>query len=330
MKIVYLEPRASFRNNLRSDTLWGLICWGIKTVYSEEKLEEFIAGYKTGKILKISSLFFYKGVDKEERKLFFPRPILEPLNLNRFFKENNIESKKERAKYISKIKQFKKIEMIDQDTLAKFLTGELTEESFFMKEELWKNTPELKREDVLHNTIDRIKNTTVEGALFTTSEQYIKNGGLFFLIDGSEELLKIVEGALRFFNHIGFGGDASIGKNSFQVEIEDFNFPVPENPNAFVTLSLYSPLEEELSYYKGKSESLWYDLETRKGKFGGQFIKTSRFWKDSVLMFKEGSVFPLLNKESYGQNKVVLSKDENGYFDVYHFGYAFDLPLRLN
>jgi len=330
MKIVYLKPRASFRDNLRSDTLWGLICWGIKTVYSEKELEKFISGYSEGKVVKISSSFRYITKD-DKKELYFPRPILKPLNLNEFFEKNDITLKKEKADYITKIKKFKKATIVNKENFLKFLSGEFNEQTYFLSKEWEKRIDPIKREDVLHNSINRLTNTTSkdDASLYTTSESFAKDGGLFFLIDGDEEQIKIVEGALRYFDHIGFGGDASIGKNSFDVTTEDFSFPEVNDANAFITLSLYSPASEEINNFAEEKENVWYDLETRKGKFGGQYVKAKSFWKDSIIMFKEGSVFNSLNKENYGENKIVKQKSNDNDFNIYQYGYAFNLPIKL-
>lgn len=48
MKTVYLEPKATFKTDLQSDTLFGLICWGIRQVFSEQKLEELLAQFAAG------------------------------------------------------------------------------------------------------------------------------------------------------------------------------------------------------------------------------------------------------------------------------------------
>jgi len=325
MKIVYLTPKSSFRENLRSDTLWGLICWGINTVYSKETLDNFIADYDKGKAFKISSTYRFFREDEKET-LLFPKPILEPIDINRYFEENKISERLERATVIKRLKDYKKVRFIDKETFEKFLAGEFNETSYFSSN-LWdKKIPNFKREDVLHNQINRLTNTTEEGYLFSTSELFANNGGLFFLMDGTDENLKLVNGALNFFAHVGFGGDSSIGKNHFDIKIDDFTFNKIENPNAFVSLSLYAPKKEEITEYKKSKNLFWYELEARKGKFGGQFIKAKSFWKDSVLLFKEGSISPKLNSENYGRNIQVMKHDD---LKIYQFGYAFNLPIKI-
>jgi len=337
MKIVYLEPRSSYRNNLRSDTLWGLICWGIKTVFSEQKLEEFIEEHKE-KPVKISSVFPFKvnSKDSNKKKLFFPRPILQPLNLNHFFESKGIDKKSERAQFIADLKKFKKVKFVEKSTFEKFLEGELNETEFFLNKSLWeKENDFFKKEDILHNSINRLTNTTYSSSddkrasLYSTTETYISNGGLFFLIDGTPEQIELIEASLRFYSHVGFGGDSSIGKGYFKISVDDCELPESDNSDAFVTLSLFLPNDDELAEFQNDKSRVWYELEARKGKFGGQFVKINRFWKESVLMFKEGSVFPNLNKSFYGKIKTVMSQEENGMFDVYHYGVAFDLPIKL-
>ena len=325
MKIAYLTPKSSFRENLRSDTLWGLLCWGIKTVFSEEDLTNFLSEYNNGNGLKISSTFRFFDIEKK-RIHFFPKPILKPIDLNEYFDNEKITEKADKAEVIRLMKLYKKIKFIEKENFEKFLSGEFNESSFF-KSEKWKDTlPSFKREDVLHNQINRLTNTTEKGALYTTTEFFSENGVLFFLFDGNESQIKLISGVLNFFSHIGFGGDSSIGKNHFDISIEDFSFKNIQDPNAFVSLSLFSPKPNEITEFKRSKSKFWYELEARKGKFGGQFIKAKNFWKDSVLYFKEGSVFPHLNSVNYGRNIKVMKGNE---FDVYQYGFAFNLPIKI-
>ncbi|GJQ64191.1 MAG: hypothetical protein SCALA702_32440 [Melioribacteraceae bacterium] len=334
MKIVYLKQKSSFKNNLRSDTLWGLICWGIKTIYSEENLESFLGGYSEGRVVKLSSAFPYKNSIDKDKIRFYPKPISKPLNFNEYFESRGLKKKEEKAKSIAFMKKFKKTRYLDENTFKLFLAGELNEEALF---EIFsggktiESLPEIETSDVLHNTINRLTNTTTTGAgsLFTTTEMFIKDGGLYFLLDGPDAEVSLVEGALRFLEHFGFGGDSSIGKGHFDVEIKEFNtFDSLNKSDTFVSLSLYNPSNIELEFFKENPENTWYELETRKGKYGGHFEKPTKFWKKSLLMFKEGSVFPQHN-DSPGQLVSVKDKESDVNHPIYQFGYAFNLPIKL-
>lgn len=327
MKIIYLKPKSSFRNNLRSDTLWGLLCWGINNIFGESKLKDFINSYNEGgNVLKVSSAFPYINVNGK-RNLYFPKPILKPIDINNYLDFYKITSKSNRSQVISKLKSFKKVKYINENAFFDLLNGRITEYELFTNTQIWDNNDinvSIKSVDIMHNTINRLTNTTLEGNLYIDSEIFAKNAGLFFLLDGSIDQINMVTAALRFYSHIGFGGDAAIGKGYFDIQIEDYNLTINKNANSFITLSLYSPVQNETIEFKKHPNLCWYELETRKGKYGGQHIKDTNFWKDSVLMFKEGSVFPNLNKTNYGINKIVK---RTSYFDVVNFGYAFNLPF---
>jgi CRISPR-associated protein Csm4 len=330
MRIVYLNPRASIGGPLRSDTIWGMLCWGIRNIYSEKELQSFLESYSLGEksALKVSSAFPFIR-ENGSRTLYFPKPMMEPFDWNSYFEGKNKDEKVEAVTYLKKLK---KVDLISRDTFFAFLKGEITEVSFFEKRELWDSSVKsrFRNQDVVHNTIDRISNTTVEGALYTKEEIFIKDGGLFFLLDGDEKYVQMAEAALRFYSHMGFGGDASIGRNSFRIEFEDFEFPEVRDANCFVTLSLYNPAEDELRHFKLNSDYSWYETEVRKGKAGGQFLKVNDFWKASTMMFKEGSVFSSMGRKHYGRNIAVKEKNAEIDHQVLQFGVAFNLPIRVN
>ncbi len=140
--------------------------------------------------------------------------------------------------------------------------------------------------------------------------------------------MKLVESSLRFFAHVGFGGDSSTGKNHFDIEIEHFNFPEIKDADGFISLSLYHPAKNELEFFKNNPDKFWYELERRKGKLGGQFVNAKDFWKRSLLMFKR-LVFASMNKNNYGKNVIVKEKNKEINFTIQQFGYAFNLPIKI-
>lgn len=340
MKIVYLKPRASFRDNLRSDSLWGLICWGIKTLYSDEELESFIAGYSDGYPLKISSAFRYI---KEGEKItrFFPKPQLPPFNFQEMLEG---KKKSEKMEIFKKLKDWKSQKMVTEEVFLKFLSGGLTEFDFFNDSSLWNSDrlgKHFKEEAEIHNTINRLTGSTNSvktedgkdegktGGLFSRDEIFTKSGGLFFLMDGEEKYLKMAEAALRFYSHTGLMGDSSTGKNHFDITFADYSLPEVKDAESFVTLSLYHPRKEETDLYQSDDASCFYELETRKGKISAGHLNSKDFWKDSVLSFKEGSVFKSDSKPGYGRIKKVKEITGPKSFGVYQFGVAFDLPARI-
>jgi len=187
--------------------------------------------------------------------------------------------------------------------------------------------------DVQRNVIERLSGTTTEGGLFYTEEMFFgKNAGLYFLVKilrneiSGNKLEDMLNSALRFIQDRGIGGDVSVGKGHFEVEfLSRFNW-VKEltNPNAFTTLSLYYPADE-FSSFSSNRERMWYKSVKRKGKVEASFVDVKNVWKESLMMFSEGSTFPLRDKEIYGRNH--LSKKEE--YEIQHYGFAFPVKIRM-
>lgn len=336
MKIIYLEPRSAFTGEYRSDTLWGLICWGIRMIFSEEKLKEFIATYSTqSPALKVSSAFRYKDT-ADGRIRFYPKPMSKPFEWEAV--SAGAKTKNEKVSLHKKIKGYKKINYLDESRFISYLQGKLTEADIFNGYEEWEDALSLtgyfKSEERLHNSIDRLSGTTSEGALYSNEASYAFNGGLFFLVETAEGWEKIVEPVFNFYSHFGFGGNSSTGYNHFKFKIENFSFPEIKGANAFTILSLYLPKEDELKFFSGFAENnqtpLWYEITERKGKAGGRFINPKKFWKKSFFAFTEGSVFPCMEEKThYGKiaEADLMNRDQLGY-TPYQFGYAFALPVK--
>ena len=98
-----------------------------------------------------------------------------------------------------------------------------------------------QRQIVSHNTIDRISGSTLpQGGLFSSEEYYFyKDTGIYFLLDIRDNQVEPKLSALwPFFEHIGLGGDASIGKGSYKFIEEDFS-GFSNNPDVKKTLFFF-------------------------------------------------------------------------------------------
>lgn len=351
MKIVYLYPNSTFRTELRSDTLWGLLCWGIRFIYGNAALEKVLATYESGTPeFMISSTFPFIESD-EKKHLFFPRPILPPSS--KIPKESNpsisLKGMKDR-------KKLKDIAFISQKTLEEIANGTLSGQA--LSDYLLNQTesmPQYQSESITHNYLNRLTNGTHEengtGQLFHVEEKFLsikkeikpertaektlikkketnpeakEKAGLFFLINGEETK---IEAALRYLCQIGLGGDTSIGKGNFSYKMDDFKMPPVTNPNAMMNLSLYYPQKTELSAYSG-SPYFQYIMEERKGKIA--MIK-GIYEKKMTMMFSEGSIFPYQETEVLGGNKIVQAENKalNIPYNIYQYGHAFMIPLQL-
>jgi CRISPR-associated protein Csm4 len=333
MKIIYLEPKSTFRTDLRSDTLWGMICWAIRNIYGNSDLENFMQSHINNKPeFIISSPFPYTTIENK-RTIFFPRPIIPEKYLDK-----SIINRKEKIEKAQQRKDIKKIQFLDYNNYINIISGvkRLSEvlNNIVNRNDVSKS-PVLKSESITHNTVDRLKGGSLilkdGGQLFHVDEFYFdikvdenEKAGLFFLVKGNTDKL---EGALRYLEHIGIGGDRNIGKGYFEIKIEDFDFEEPEEYNAVTNLSLYYPTKEELATFEG-NELFNYQLEERQGYMS--FLKHKNFDKPATMMFKEGSVFPVIDNDVYGINPIVKNKSESQPYNVYQYGIGFMIKMKID
>ena len=316
MKAVCLQPRGAYRNPLHSDTLFGLICWAIRQVFSEERLVGLLGAFAAGRPPFLLSSAFPCTREGAGWRFFLPRPFLAPPSPAASL------SREEAHRH----KRYKRLRYIPVAHFKQFVQGAYGDGSYYASgawEEM--ELPILWRTDRLHSTIDRLRGTTDgEGTLFTRPEY--RTSGLYFLLDGEEA--ELVVNALRFLEDFGWGGGNSVGHGHFAATIRESPLGTPiDEPDRFITLSLYYPRPDELVHFR--SGEVWYELTVRKGKVGGHFLRTGDFWKRSVMMFAPGSTFPVMaERQVYGCNPIVKKRQDGLPFDVQQFGYAFALGMK--
>lgn len=324
MKIIYLIPSAGYSTELRSDTLWGMLCWGIRYLWGKDELLAFIHKASIGQPeFIISSTFPFKQ-HGSERIPFFPNPFVIAHDDPHTDAETALEFYRLR-------KKLKAVEWLSLEDFTAVINGELTTSDLFwrIREEyrlkkqieedhqeffpsgqtVRRTPPRLEENSLTHNTIDRLQGGTLSiadpddpeskaGQLFHAEEYFWMdihnesdverpNTGIFFLADGDTRKLEPV---LHLFRHLGMGADRTTGKGFFNFHIEDFQLrePTEDQSNALLNLSLYHPTPEELQVWKSSDGCIQYMLERREGYVGGY---RERRRKQMRQYFKEGSVF---------------------------------------
>lgn len=262
----------------------------------------------------ISSAFPFVG---KEIAHFFPKPIDRPQKL-----ENMMD--------MEGMKKLKKIRYIHESIFNKWINGGVNEaylarniNDYKIKGELiypkeLKLSFNIEPLDIPRNSINRQSQLS---DIFYSSGNYYKNAGLFFLVrfmnkENEKKYRDVLLGAVKFLRDRGFGGDVSAGKGHFGlIDFTDKEIlQQPEKGNRFISLSSYHPAQDEINAYKEK-KGLWYDIFTKRGRGSdGRNRKQVRF-------FTEGSTFPDLNKEIYGE-AIPVDKE------AIEFGYAYYVRMR--
>jgi CRISPR-associated protein Csm4 len=348
-KIVYLQPQSAglFRSKLRSDTLWGALCWAMRMVEQDggAKLGQLLAAYAEPQEegiapFYLSSAFPYLSRQdehgQEQKRLFLPYP-LEPY---RDQSPEKLPSDPQALKELMRIhkKQEKRKQWISWEVFSARFCGGPT--SVVNVDTV---LPRIGARAMAHSSIDRTRLGTLDtkqgGLLYHTNENYLyfeadtkerewSDAGLYFLVQ-TEDFAPL-EPALRFLEDFGLAGDRSTGKGHFRIEWQDIEAPEASEAGekaARLCLSLYHPTQAEAQAIdNAKGRLCRYKLEDRQGRYSWQkkHIQTGHF------CFAEGSVFPRLDalQGHPGQNKLLPSQDGASH-PVYRYGHGFMLDIKI-
>ena len=366
---VYLKPRGALAGEIHSDTLFGAICWAIRMLYGASYLEEMLTDFGKHPKFVLSSAFPY-GYRDGVKVRFYPKPLLPDLTseqvkqlarekVSRPRREDPLAEKREIVEVVGKAKRIKAAVYISEHIFEEIVKGQTDTQALlrrFMdgrgtvrKDIEWVGnalitTGERKEidpdgeydafwqmTDVQRNETDRVAGATAEGRLFFSQGTVFRRGtaGLWFLV--RTEDLDLVKSALRYLGDTGIGGDRTVGKGHFEIEVEGEELKVPEagDGNASVVLSRYIPSEEECDFTKGTfcSYTLTALCPKHEARLPGIGHHT---YKTLLRMFEPGSILPITGKkEVYGQIVPVGTSAEAGGWQVWHSGMAVLALMKI-
>jgi len=301
---------------MQSDTLFGHFCWALRYVKGERALIEFLGAFSEDNAPLILSSGFPKG--------YLPMPVLRPLSLD---EEEVIAQKcKSKLEFAREMKDLKKVLFIPIEALQ-LLKDNLSCFNLYNKhidgEVLLENPNIWSVAETWHNAKNRLTDRVVEGKLFAKEDIFFSEGAdiaVYFEDSyfGIDELCKLLD----FIARSGYGADKSSGRGFFEYRlIDDWDLPVSENPNAFMSLSHYHPKEGD--FIEG-----FYETTTKFGKIGGHWasgIEGGPF-KMPLLMLTPGSVLvPGKQKDFYGGLIANVHRKEG----IVHYGISLPLKVRV-
>jgi len=313
--ICRFKPKSSFHlgtkegwtegteKQIHSDTLFSAFCHNFLLLYGQKDLEEFLSLYQQQPPVLFSSVL--KRIDD---KWLFPVP------LNQFPNDPDL----------------RKISLIDLESFNIAINGKSIEQtlaenknSYFQDD--WKN-PKISTYTTPRVTISAFTNTVVtEGDGFYQIGQvsFDSSVELYFLYKLSEDFPESkFQAVMRLMADEGIGGDRSVGKGVFQYpEFDSVEINTPENPNAFVSLSLYFPAKLPIQ----KIDTAFYNIISRKGYIYSPYEQNKL--KKPCRMFTEASVFG--NDTFDGGTLVDVTPDDFYLHKVYRYGIPLTIPCKL-
>ena len=328
---------------IHSDTFWAVLAnyWALLGSAGGITFEEFLQSFNAGDdgggvtvnrspLFTISSAFPFTTKGRQYC-YWLPKPLSVPFSLSQ---ENTEESReKERSRFG---KSLKKAQFLSHDT---FLRWQGFAEPVGYEVDKDSDDAVGKSEVRPQSAIDRISNRS---NLFHSGLSYLdpdgeREGLYVFLRTSDDRVKKALDEVLAVISEAGgIGGDISSGCGELSnYSIESVEDTGPDwtflggcdGANANCLLSLCLPrTPTEIS-----SRLIAYDTVLRKGWTGSLTTNMQRKRK-TFYMLSEGTV--LIGQEPGCMVSVTpdnqTTPEWHGFHEVYRYGYAFSVPIRIN
>ena len=332
--IVHLIPESNFEIIPHSDTIFGAICWAIRTLFGKKKLKDILKEFwEQNPPFLLSSTFPYKQIDNE-RIYYLPKPYIEPLSMDDL-KELSGKVKIPTRPYhktenfhfmhvLEKYKKFKKLKWIPYPAFKKVQNGAGEKELFQDFLDGLIREPNITRSiAVQKNRLDRLS-FSISGSgetFFQIEQSFMEGWGLYFLVktNNLDEYLKPV---FMYLQDSGIGPDTKTGKNWFKAKISEKSLIENNLPsNKFITLSRYIGIDEiDIQNSRYGIESVRSKVESRF-EFAGEDI-----WKAQVMYFSPGSLIKLKEQKPYYGGLLPVKKIKGE--TIYQYGYAYPAYIQ--
>lgn len=286
---VTIKPLSNFATSLKGDTIFGQLCWSIRYVFGEERLENLLANYTSQPFLIVSDAF---------ARGYLPKPSMPMAYLN-----EDAEKKKENRKKI-------------------WLTLDDLQQGNYQ------NAKDNKEANNINKDASTVKNS-IDYSLFSTSEKftpfiedenYISKQDIYFLLDEHQLSLEDLKQAFENMALFGYGKNASIGKGRFILKICRKVEVKYENKKSFMTLApSILPSCEDL-------ELCFYEPFTRFGKHGGELANQHPF-KNPLLLADSKAVLHF--KKDYEKQYIGKAiKNYSSNKGTVHQAYSIIIPIK--
>lgn len=326
------EPRVGLEGCVEmvsSDTLFSAVANAWVTLYGKSSLEALLTEFKRATEepdpplpFRLSSAFPYL-----KDQFFFPKPFSSP-------------SEGQYGDEETERKGLKDLKFLPADLFAKWISGRLEKSDFGerIKHEKARQKHLAKKGILPRLRLDRLD--LASNLYFCGQVYFPEEGGLYFLVEGTEPMLAQLCEALQLLGELGLGGERALGFGRFTVrewkkveEVEALRFLVSDpGQDAFLTLSLYHPSDHEIRLLVKQEKAgdlkgenlIGYQLVERGGWVDSPELRFA-LRKKTCRLFTEGSVF---QTEPQGCLIDVTPEPVNkAPHHVYRYGFAFPVGI---
>jgi len=283
-----ITPTSFFASKLQGDSIFGQMCWMIKFIYGNNKLEELLNDYKVNPFMIVSD-----GMPND----YFPKPTLPPYLLN-----EDINQKK-----LNKKKLWLSLEDLQK---GNFNFAKTSEEIDYAQKEF----------SQIKNSLNykTFKTDSKNFAPYSDSLIELSKSDIYFLIDEDRFDLKMLKKTFELLSKNGYGKDATNGKGRFEFsEFKKIDFF--KSSTTFMALSLFSPKNL-------KAKEIFYEPITKFGKHG-YFLANKNAFKAPLLLAKSGAVIIFDEKKDI-QYIGRSIKNHSSHQNTIHQAYSIVLPIK--
>ena len=274
-----LAPLTAFGTPLAGDTFFGQLCWTLRRLYGNPRLNALLDGYTAGHPFAVVSDALPQG--------FIPLPSLP----GSFWSPSSGERKA--------LKKKRWVPLADVHTpLAAW--RDLASNDAEMAEAIVGHGQAVQTERAQpHNTLNRRTGSTGEGqfAPYAMAQRWFHPAmrfDLYIVLDDDRLTREELVSALDVMGQTGFGRDASIGLGKFSClgAPQEHSFAGAETPassapgDSWLTLGPCAP--QGLGYCPQRS---FYQTVTRFGRHGDVAVQSGNPFKRPLLLARAGAVF---------------------------------------
>lgn len=312
-----------------SETLFGALSWGIRTLYSEEDLLAILNNFDTSpkKFIPSSAFPLLKSKNGNGSLYCYPKVILPDPKIEEMEEiASNYKSKTRdeipnklqfsKRDVISQYKGFKEIKYLSETLFNRLVSGEKITKLYceYLDKKLKiigggilltdEEVNKIEKEKIIEqrtsarNKIDRLSFSTVPSGEIYYEEEISLNPEVFqlYFLLLTEEIDFFVP-ILCWLEDTGIGGNRTVGRGHYDIKLGgEVTLPNATDTNLFISLSKYLPADAEIDW---QSENNYYELLPYQPRFDTMFFKGGEFIKNRIIYLSEGSIFQAKERKEY-------------------------------